>query len=136
LLRLNIAQSFKNVNCLYFPHNLDFRGRAYPIPPHLNHMGADISRGILEFAEGEKLGENGLYWLKVHLANVMGKDKCTFDERIEFVNSMIDVIHRCAEDPRNHLEWIQTENPWQTLAVMKEVSKAIKSGNPENYITH
>jgi DNA-directed RNA polymerase len=28
----------------YFPHNLDFRGRAYPIPPHLNHMGSDMSR--------------------------------------------------------------------------------------------
>ena len=29
---------------MYFPHNLDFRGRVYPIPPHLNHMGADLSR--------------------------------------------------------------------------------------------
>jgi len=32
---------------LYFPHNMDFRGRVYPIPPHLNHMGADINRGLL-----------------------------------------------------------------------------------------
>jgi DNA-directed RNA polymerase len=94
LLRLNIAQSFKNVNCLYFPHNLDFRGRTYPIPPHLNHMGADISRGILEFAEGEKLGPNGLYWLKVHLANVMGKDKITFPERVKYVESIIDTVHK------------------------------------------
>ena len=94
LLRLNIAQSFKNVNCLYFPHNLDFRGRAYPIPPHLNHMGADISRGILEFAEGEKLGKNGVYWLKIHLANVMGQDKLKFEDRAKFVDSMIDAIHR------------------------------------------
>lgn len=55
LLRFNIAQSFKNVDVLYFPHNLDFRGRVYPIPPHLNHMGADLARGILEFAEGKPL---------------------------------------------------------------------------------
>ena len=136
LLRLNIAQSYKNVNSIYFPHNLDFRGRAYPIPPHLNHMGADISRGILEFADGEKLGENGLYWLKVHLANVMGKDKVSFSERIEYVDSIIDVVHRCAEDPRNSLEWIQSENPWQTLAAMRDVSAALKSGNPEDYVSH
>lgn len=57
-------------------------------------MGADISRGILEFAEGEKLGEHGLYWLKVHLANVMGQDKLKFADRSKFVESMIDAIHR------------------------------------------
>jgi len=44
--------SFKNVDQIYFPHNMDFRGRVYPIPPHLNHMGADVNRGLLEFAEG------------------------------------------------------------------------------------
>jgi DNA-directed RNA polymerase len=57
-------------------------------------MGADISRGILEFAEGEKLGPNGLYWLKVHLANVMGKDKITFPERVKYVESIIDTVHK------------------------------------------
>jgi DNA-directed RNA polymerase len=65
LLRLSIAQCFKTVNHIYFPHNMDFRGRVYPIPPHLNHMGADINRGLLEFAEGKPLGKEGLFWLKV-----------------------------------------------------------------------
>lgn len=99
-------------------------------------MGADISRGILEFAESEPLGPNGLYWLKIHLANVMGRDKLSFEERERFVDSIIDSVHQCAEDPRNNLEWIQSENPWQTLAVMKEVSSAMKSKNPEEYRTH
>jgi len=54
---------------------LDFRGRVYPIPPHLNHIGADLSRGLLEFSEGNPLGDTGLRWLKIHLANKMGKDK-------------------------------------------------------------
>lgn len=57
-------------------------------------MGADISRGILEFAEGEKLGASGLYWLKVHLANVMGKDKVSFEDRIKFVEGIIDKVHK------------------------------------------
>lgn len=70
-----MAKAFKDCNKIYFPHNLDFRGRAYPIPPHLNHIGADLSRGLLLFAKGKELGENGLRWLKTHLANKMGKDK-------------------------------------------------------------
>ena len=71
-LKLGVAQAFRNVDSIYFPHNLDFRGRVYPITPHLNHMGHDISRGLLLFSKGEPLGSNGLYWLKIHLANQMG----------------------------------------------------------------
>jgi DNA-directed RNA polymerase len=29
--------------------SLDFRGRVYPISPHFNHIGADLSRGLLKF---------------------------------------------------------------------------------------
>lgn len=38
-------------------------------------MGADLARGLLEFSEGVELGEGGLRWLKIHLGNLMGKDK-------------------------------------------------------------
>lgn len=85
---------------------MDFRGRVYPIPPHLNHMGADINRGILEFAEGKALGKTGLYWLKVHLANTIGHDKLPLDERAEYSESIMETIHRCANDPKNNLEWL------------------------------
>ena len=79
LLALKIAQAFRHCHKLYFPHNCDFRGRVYPICPHLNHMGADLNRGILTFSEGKRLGEDGLWWLKVHFANKWGKDKLPLD---------------------------------------------------------
>ena len=69
---------------------MDFRGRVYPIPPHLNHMGADINRGLLEFAEGKPLGEDGLFWLKVHLANKIGKDKLPIKDRAAYAESIMD----------------------------------------------
>lgn len=70
-----MAEAFSGIERIYFPHNMDFRGRLYPIPPHLNHMGADLARGLLEFSEGLPLGESGLKWLRIHLGNLMGKDK-------------------------------------------------------------
>ena len=112
---------------------MDFRGRVYPISPHLNHMGADLNRGILNFSTKKKLGKGGLWWLKVHLANKWGQDKLPLDERAKFTEALMDVIHGCAEDPKNNLEWVQAENPFQTLACMFELSEAIKSGDPENY---
>jgi DNA-directed RNA polymerase len=81
LLRLGMSQSFKSCNKIYFPHNMDFRGRVYPIPPHLNHMGHDLNRGLLEFSEAKALGDKGLWWLKIHLANKIGKDKLPLEER-------------------------------------------------------
>jgi len=44
-------------------------------------MGDDLKRGILNFSEGKRIGEDGLYWLKVHLANKWGEDKLPLDER-------------------------------------------------------
>ena len=60
---------------IYFPHNIDFRGRCYPVPSYLNHMGSDLCRGVLQFAEGKPLGERGLSWMKIHLANLYGENK-------------------------------------------------------------
>ena len=32
-LKLRVAEDFINADHLYFPHNVDFRGRCYPLPP-------------------------------------------------------------------------------------------------------
>jgi DNA-directed RNA polymerase len=48
----------------------------------------------------------------------------------------MEMVHRCAEDPKNNLEWLQSENPWQTLSCMFELSRAMKAPNPEEYISH
>lgn len=65
LIKLSIARDFAGINEIYYPHNIDYRGRAYPISPHLNHLGSDLSRGLLEYAESKPIGKNGLRWMKV-----------------------------------------------------------------------
>ena len=62
-----MAREFADEEALYFPHSLDFRGRAYPMHPHLNHLGNDLCRGVLSFAEARPLGRNGLGWLYVQV---------------------------------------------------------------------
>jgi len=69
LLKLNQAEQFRSYDKIYFPYNLDFRGRAYPVPPHLSNVGSDLSRGLLVFSESKPLGKRGLYWLKVRELN-------------------------------------------------------------------
>lgn len=90
-IKLAIADQFIGKE-FFFPYNLDFRGRAYPIPPNLNHLGSDLCRGILSFAEKKPLGENGLRWLKIQLANLFGQDKVSFDGRVEWVDNMMEEV--------------------------------------------
>ncbi|KAH9986955.1 DNA/RNA polymerase [Russula vinacea] len=131
--KIEIARAFLG-DTFYFPHNLDFRGRAYPLPPHLNHMGDDLSRGLLLFGEAKPLGERGLRWLKIHLSNLYGYDKATFDERVEFVHKNLDDIFDSAENPINGRKWWQkADDPWQCLATCMELKAALDSPDPLTY---
>lgn len=44
----SIAQRFVQYEAIYFPHSLDFRGRAYPSAMYLNPQGNGIAKGMLE----------------------------------------------------------------------------------------
>jgi DNA-directed RNA polymerase len=60
------------------------------------------------------------------LANVIGKDKLPLDQREKYTDSIMDTIHNCAKDPYKNLEWLESDNPWQALATMFEISAAVK----------
>ncbi|KAJ3929955.1 MAG: DNA/RNA polymerase [Lentinula lateritia] len=131
--KIEIARTFLG-DTIYFPHNIDFRGRAYPIPPHLNHIGNDLSRGLLIFAESKPLGERGLRWLQIHLANLYGYDKANFDERVQFVQDHLDDIHDSATKPlEGRRWWIHADDPWQCLGACMELHAALTSENPIEY---
>jgi DNA-directed RNA polymerase len=135
MLKLNQAKKFKDFERIYFPYNLDFRGRAYPVPPHLSNVGSDLCRGMLTFSEEKPLGKRGLYWLKVHLANFAGKDKMSFDDRSDYIDANIENVRECASDPfSGNKWWMELDDPFQGLATCREIVRAIDSGNPETYM--
>lgn len=134
--KLEIARTFAGIP-FYLPHSVDFRGRAYPIPPHLSHIGSDLSRGLLLFAQGKPLGPKGLFWLKVQFANMCGVDKCSLEERAAFADSKRAEITASALDPLGEgAFWRTADEPWQCLATCMEIHAAEQSGNPETFISH
>lgn len=134
--QLEIARALMD-HTFYFPHNMDFRGRAYPIPPLLNHMGADHCRGLLMFGKGRELGESGLKWLKIHLANVYGFDKASLKEREQFSTDRLSEIYDSASNPLGGKRWwLSAEDPWQCLAACVELKAALDSPDPTKYLSH
>lgn len=128
--KLSVARSFCGRD-IFFPHNIDFRGRAYPIPAHLNHMGNDLCRGLLKFSERKPLGERGFYWLKVQIATLADNGKVSFDDRVIFTENNWDNILDSVKNPIDGKQWwLQFEAPFQLLASCFEYVRAIESGNP------
>ncbi|KAJ3025122.1 DNA-directed RNA polymerase, partial [Rhizophlyctis rosea] len=121
---------------IYFPHNVDFRGRAYPLPQHLNHIGNDLSRGLLLFADRKPLTASGLRWLKIHIANLSGNDKISFEDRVLYTESMHSQIIDSANDPLGGGRWWMKgmDKPFQLLGACIEYRNAYQHpGGPERY---
>lgn len=123
--KLNIAKEYLARDRFYFPHQLDFRGRVYPIPVGLNHQGDDVCRGLLEFADTKPVTHAGIRWLKIHAANLYGADKCSFDDRVRWADGHMGMILASAEDPMSCDFWQHADEserdardgkPWQFLA--------------------
>ncbi|RVX70675.1 hypothetical protein B0A52_05325 [Exophiala mesophila] len=133
--QMEIAKAFLD-ETFYLPHNVDFRGRAYPIPPYLNQMGADNCRGLLLFDRGRQLGADGLRWLKIHLANVYGYDKANLDERAAFLTEHLDDVYDSVRNPLDGKRWwLTAEDPWQCLATCFELVGALESPDPAAFVS-
>uniref|UniRef100_A0A8C0HM39 DNA-directed RNA polymerase n=1 Tax=Buteo japonicus TaxID=224669 RepID=A0A8C0HM39_9AVES len=137
LYKLSIANYVRD-KVFWFPHNMDFRGRTYPCPPYFNHLGNDVTRAILLFAEGKPLGPKGLDWLKIHLINLTGlKKRNALQERLEYANEIMEEILDSADHPLTGRKWwMNTDEPWQALACCMEIAKASRSPDPAAYISH
>ncbi|ORY08413.1 DNA/RNA polymerase [Basidiobolus meristosporus CBS 931.73] len=131
--KVEIAKAFLGQS-MYFPHNFDFRGRAYPIPPHFNHLGSDLCRGMLLFDDAKPLGKSGLKWLKIHLASLAGYDKHSFEDRVSYIESNLNKVFDSADRPLDGDRWwLQAEDPWQCLAACFELTEALRSPEPEEF---
>ncbi|KAJ5165896.1 hypothetical protein N7492_006192 [Penicillium capsulatum] len=131
--QLEVARAFRK-DTFYLPHNLDFRGRAYPLPPYLNQMAADHARALLLFSERKPLGASGLRWLKIQVANLAGFDKASMSEREKFADDHVDDILDSANNGiHGKAWWLQAEDPWQCLAACCELRNALGYADPTEY---
>lgn len=134
--QIEIARAYAD-QTIYFPHNVDFRGRAYPMVPLFNHMAADPCRSLLVFAKGKELGESGLRWLKIHLASLFGFDKASFEDRQRFTDDHIsDILDSATDALGGKRWWLQAEDPWQCLGACMELKKALDEPDPCRFVSH
>jgi len=120
-ISLGIAKRYSQYPQIFFPYQLDFRGRVYAVP-HLNPQGSDSQKALLRFANGRPLGTEGWKWLAIHGANVAGNDKISLEDRVNWVLDNEEAILAIAADPFNNRGWatsvgdVEIDSCWQFLA--------------------
>ena len=144
LVAIKTAERFAEYDSIYFPWNVDYRGRCYPIPTALSPQGDDIQKALLLFADGTPLAsDDDLKWLKIHGANLSGNDKISFKERIAWVEAHETDIVNSAEDPLGYRWWYEVSKgdyPMEFLAFCFEYRKLLtyieKYGNAKGFVSN
>ena len=114
----------------WLPHNLDFRGRIYPMP-HFNQQRTDHVKAMLEFAEAKPLGTKGAYWLAIHLANCGDFEKISkrpLRERYNWTLDNTQLIKDIANDYTQNLTWLEADKPFSFLAAIIEWAAYLREG--------
>lgn len=125
---------YKDEVALYFPTFIDWRGRMYfrsSIHPQLN----DSVRGCLEFAEGKRLGTDGLHWLKVHVANCCGYDKHDPVIKAAWCDENWGMINDFLNNPFD-IDAPESDSAFSLLQAGYALQDAYKLDNPEDYVCH
>lgn len=129
LATIAVARQYRSFPEIYFPHNLDTRGRAYPLPVFLQPQGPDYCKALLEFAEGVPINTlNDGAWLAVAGANAYGNDKVSLEERVDWVEENSDMFVEIARDPKHDLRWTDASEPFQFLRFCFEWQEFRKHG--------
>jgi len=119
---------------IWFPVYMDTRSRWYyrGVP---NPQGSDLAKAVLHFHHKKPLGKEGLFWLKVHIANSFGYDKERFVDRARWTEQHWEAIARALDAPEDYPEVWGTDAPWCMYSAAWELRAALLTGHPEQYCT-
>lgn len=132
---LRIAEQFKGYKEIWFPYQMDFRGRIYPIPVLLHPQGSDIAKGLLKFGKGGKLTDSKARdWFYIHGANMFGYDKASYKDRVKWVEEHREEIIQYATLPLLHRRWTEADKPFQFLSWCFEFYHF--NNNPSEFLTY
>nr|DAN90459.1 MAG TPA: DNA directed RNA polymerase [Caudoviricetes sp.] len=140
-INLRTAQRFEQYDKIYFPHNIDFRGRIYPIPS-FSPQGDELNKGLLLFAEPEPLeNDEDIQWFFIAGAEFAGIDKVSFADCIAWVEDNKSNILDTAAQPLDMVDWwANLDAPFEFLAWCFEYQKLQKyleehNGHAKGFIT-
>lgn len=111
------ARQMRDYPALYFVYFMDFRGRKYVKTNGISPQGSDLQKALIHFSVGKPLlTAEAKRWFTVTGANRFGVDKCSYDERVQWVKDNEHLILDWARNPVDSVGWMEADKPFQFLA--------------------
>jgi DNA-directed RNA polymerase len=129
-----LKASKKSGQPLWFPMYLDKRARGYyrGVP---NPQGSDLAKAVTFNHDKHPLTAEGVFWLKVSIANHRGYDTERMVDRARWTEQNWPAIENALDEPENFPEVWGKDAPWCMFAAAYELREAYRSGNPNTYRT-
>jgi DNA-directed RNA polymerase len=130
LKSLFVADKMAEHRHIFFPHQLDFRGRGYPLPLFLHPQSVSYSKAMLRFANGKPLDtDDAVKALYIHAANKWGIDKETTTARVSWVERVRNDIMDIGRDPWSNRMWLQADEPFHFVMACRELASLWNEGS-------
>ena len=137
----SLAKRFQG-SVLNFCYFMDSRGRGYSFQDYFNPLGNDFAKSLLLYKDAHPVN---LDHLSITIANLMGYDKGTYEERIQSASDMMPTILRMGSDPWGNIEELMSlelgkKDKWQFLAAAREwyliTEFLLEGGDIADYRSH
>ena len=131
-ITLELAKEHKDYSRIYFTVQADTRTRIYYSSSMLNPQSDQKIKSLISFANGEKIGQRGIYWLYVHAANCWGNDKVSYDERYQWTAKNLQNLILYSRSPFEFKGWNDADKPMEFLKTCHHIRKVQDEG--EEYV--
>ncbi len=131
----------------WLPKNCDFRGRVYDVPD-FRYQGGDANRALIQFADPEPVGPDGLLWIYYNAANqadgvpfgVCPKpSRLSFAEKQLWVANNIGAIRATGTAALNG-EWPRADllpgKDGDVFQYIRACIEVVRADNDPNFLSH
>ena len=117
-----LIEFIKDDEYFFFPWSLDWRGRCYPMVDAFNPQGPEYQKAVLNFGVQTPVDDRTDYWLCVGIGSAAGHDKESFETRIAWTKTNLNLVRKVAKDPlgRGFSTWTSMPEPWIFLRACLE----------------
>ena len=131
-INYEMAKESSAFSRIWFAVQVDTRGRIYYIGTGLNPQSDEKTKSLLCFADAERIGKRGIYWLYVYTANCFGFDKGTFEERYQYTLDHKEEFLSYAKDYVQNRGWNNADKPLLFLQCCFHIANVEEQG--EDYM--